>query len=1347
VISPNKKPPEIETKTLRLADFSMGLNTTISGSLLNNNELQVAEDVSFEQKGTIMPRRGRRKRYEEAFSDSPCCGLGSYYKKDGTTKLLFAAGDKLYSDSPSISIKWDNQNDWEETNSKQANLDSSTTPGDIQIKEYTQTVPTFTRDSVAYLSDGTEVASGQPRFEDGKFGKGILIEEGTTNLVSNPDFEVDTAGWVTWQTSIERVTAEKWSGNASLKVTLKGTGGAAQTDIALSSPVAGTIYTGSFYVKGAPGKFVNMILRLSGGASATSDLYSPAITCDGTWQRIIFSRAIDYSDRTMITLAFFSDGNAVGDIYYVDGFQLEQKPYATSFIRGSCIPPMTADNIPAPYAVSTSFDQLPGNSAYAAFNGSPDTDIWSHSTFGVTTGQFNIDLGSAQIVNRYEMRCQLGYVSRAPKNWTFEGSNDNANWTVLHTVTNYSDWQTGISSFWNCSNNVAYRYYRINVTANNGDSYLTLAKIQVYYQRLNEVLEVPANVLNKGNWTINLKYKAHQGIDDTWYRVLWNCYIDYGNWYQVSFTNSTGKLLLRVFFDGNDAVVESDVILSAGTTYDITATGDGENLKLYVDGVQVGLTTPYAEPVGNLPDYMHIGGQPAHYANGIIDEFRIDKIARTDAEIADWYNANAPSTPDEYTTYLSHFDGSLSSEKLPHAYWESAPKDVSQASNKASGKAVITQTLNNGQVALYSASSPTSSGTYSDWALALPDGTLQHPPDNFVKTKLKLTDTDPYTVLLMHMDGSDNGTTFTDECGKTVTVHGDVCTKTGISKFGTASAYFNNNGDYLSLEDSEDFNFGSGDFTIDFWIYPTSDITNTDIFSNYWTNGNYSLIIWGNEFYCSSNGSTWDVCNAASLGTIPLNEWTHIAIVRYGTSLKVYVNGTAVVSIITTASIHNSTEPILIGGSPSQNDTMTGYIDEFRISKGVARWTSDFTPPTSQYVLNSRPVVHSLAVTFDGASSATPILDDMSFGAEYMFTTLKDILVIANGQNAPYKWDGIGTPTLLGGSPPVLDFITTHNNRVWGVDAADKSRVRFSDILDPETWSVLNFIDFNPDDGDYITAMVRIGQDLVVSKQWSMALLTGNATTNYSVVWLDAEQGVTGKRALCNTNKYFTYVAQDGIRFTDFNTHAVASERLLPDWEKINKRRLNQAAMIYWRNYLLVSLPRDNSLYNNTVWAYDMLRNAWSIINGWNVSNWLIFKQYGEEVLLAADSTTGQIYEVMRYSRYDDTEPVAYSVRTKDFTFNAPERYKLFRNINLDLEATTVESPLTVDLIVDGEKVGEYSTIVPADDQAKIHRMILPPLYNAVIGRSLSLALRGRCGIQGIALTYSFGGIVPDEEV
>ena len=83
-----------------------------------------------------------------------------------------------------------------------------------------------------------------------------------------------------------------------------------------------------------------------------------------------------------------------------------------------------------------------------------------------------------------------------------------------------------------------------------------------------------------------------------------------------------------------------------------------------------------------MPTLAHVncgdGYQFSGYTNSIIDELRIDKIARTDEEIQAWYKANAPSTPDEYTTYLSHFDGSLSSEKLPHACWESAPKDVSK---------------------------------------------------------------------------------------------------------------------------------------------------------------------------------------------------------------------------------------------------------------------------------------------------------------------------------------------------------------------------------------------------------------------------------------------------------------------------------------------------------------------------------------------------------------------------------------------------------------------------------------------------------------------------------------------
>ena len=212
-------------------------------------------------------------------------------------------------------------------------------------------------------------------------------------------------------------------------------------------------------------------------------------------------------------------------------------------------------------------------------------------------------------------------------------------------------------------------------------------------------------------------------------------------------------------------------------------------------------------------------------------------------------------------------------------------------------------------------------------------------------------------------------------------------------------------------------------------------------------------------------------------------------------------------------------------------------------------------------IIGVKPIINDFTLSFDGAPTATTLLTGLATGAEYSFTTLKDVLIIANGKDTPMSWDGTGVPVPLTGSPPTLDHVLTHHNRVWGTDSENKSRVRFSNILDPSTWDILNFIDFNPEDGDYITALKRSGEDLVVAKQRSMALLTGSSTYNYSVVWLDTEQGATGKRATCNANKYFVYVSQDGIRFTDFNTSVIASERLLPcGLGLINKRRLSQAA-------------------------------------------------------------------------------------------------------------------------------------------------------------------------------------------
>jgi hypothetical protein len=384
-----------------------------------------------------------------------------------------------------------------------------------------------------------------------------------------------------------------------------------------------------------------------------------------------------------------------------------------------------------------------------------------------------------------------------------------------------------------------------------------------------------------------------------------------------------------------------------------------------------------------------------------------------------------------------------------------------------------------------------------------------------------------------------------------------------------------------------------------------------------------------------------------------------------------------------------------------------------------------------------------LTLSMDGPPEAEVLASGLTTGATYSFTTLRDTLIIANGKDEMKKWDGLtATIETLGGGIAPMKIVTTHHNRVWGVDAENPSRVRYSNILDPETWGAFDFIDFNPEDGDYITAMIRYGQNLLISKKRSMALLTGNKTSNYNVSWLDSEAGCTGQYAITQGGKYICYVAQDGIRFTDLADSAVATERLIPHWDTINKRKLTQASMVYWRNKLFVSLPSEGSLTNNQVWVYDFLRNAWTINTGWEISNWLKFNQYGEDVLIGGSSEKGQTY-VVDVTRYDDNDIIEYEWKSKDFNFDYAERYKLFRNIYLDLEGTPSESTLYVDLYVDGVLKGTYTTVIPAGNEAKHTRRVLPPLYNAVLGRMLTIGLRGRCGVQGITIEYVVRGAVP----
>lgn len=193
---------------------------------------------------------------------------------------------------------------------------------------------------------------------------------------------------------------------------------------------------------------------------------------------------------------------------------------------------------------------------------------------------------------------------------------------------------------------------------------------------------------------------------------------------------------------------------------------------------------------------------------------------------------------------------------------------------------------------------------------------------------------------LLHMDGTDGGTSFPDETGKTWTRTGNVTTQSAVTKFGQ-SAYFDGLGGNLAGPSSADFTFGTGDFTIECWSYCTNASSNRGIFA---FNSNMVL------YYASSgvtfffDGST----NLVSAGPNRIGTVNHYALVRASGVVSVWADGIRPGSSSAFTANITSTN-MVIGNNTSATGAHLGYIDEFRVTKGVARYTSDFTPPTAPF--------------------------------------------------------------------------------------------------------------------------------------------------------------------------------------------------------------------------------------------------------------------------------------------------------------------------------------------------------------------------------------------------------------
>ena len=235
----------------------------------------------------------------------------------------------------------------------------------------------------------------------------------------------------------------------------------------------------------------------------------------------------------------------------------------------------------------------------------------------------------------------------------------------------------------------------------------------------------------------------------------------------------------------------------------------------------------------------------------------------------------------------------------------------------------------------------------------------------------------PQTSLLLPFDGSDAATSTSDLSNRnaTVTFAGTAQLSTGQSKFGGSSLLLDGNSDYLTISDSYWASaINSGDFTIECWVRYTSLSGNQELIGNRGDSGGDSSNGWAIRKKDTANsfilywyeGGQFNYLNhtQGSQTAISADTWYHVAVTRSGNTWKLFLNGTAEDTVTDSGTIVTSNENRLFIGHFDSLYT-SGYIDDLRITVGQARYTSNFTAPTSAHLTSAGDVNKQIVVNSD----------------------------------------------------------------------------------------------------------------------------------------------------------------------------------------------------------------------------------------------------------------------------------------------------------------------------------------------------------------------------------------------
>lgn len=491
------------------------------------------------------------------------------------------------------------------------------------------------------------------------------------------------------------------------------------------------------------------------------------------------------------------------------------------------------------------------------------------------------------------------------------------------------------------------------------------------------------------------------------------------------------------------------------------------------------------------------------------------------------------------------------------------------------------------------------------------------------------------TKLYLPMDGTDAATTFPDGSftPHTVTAHGDAQIDTAQSVFGGASGLFDGTGDYLTVPDSADWSFGTGNFNIRLRVRFNSLTGAQYLISQYAdANNEWALFKVATTHKLTFTAKIAGVTKASYVMTsswaAATGTWYEIEIARIGTSFFLRIDGVAQTMTTTTAISTNDLGDIagslFIGGQGSLANYLNGWMDELILTKGDGIHSANYTINTSalttqalnEYVMGGRYLLregigYNIRVgpskiqkynstksgweNIQDANLTAANTDPIDFAAPLL--TGKRILAITNFLDNIKKYEGSSLTADLGGSPPKCKFMTEYKDYLLlayiSSGGTFPTKVQWCDTANPEEWSAGNAgnKDLN-DDNEDISGVKLFGEYAAVHKHSTIYL--GYLVTTSSVFQFDRK--ATGAGTINHTTIQTlpsgdqAFLALDGIRLFNGTTAPNIGDTVTDELrESINFSYVKRAWSIvvpeldeYW-----CGVPIGSSQMGDTVYKYN----------------------------------------------------------------------------------------------------------------------------------------------------------------